>query len=381
VDVVDDVDEDVTIAVAPLLPVVRAARIGAYPGAADDVVDVDAIVDVIARHRWLLARAADAPVVLSAADGSDDDSIRRHRATRLLIDALVLGLEAQKLRWGLRPDLSQLKRAFVDGDEARHVLGVVAALPDDLRVRALPPASFAKAPSIAADRQVHVVVGPLVRHLTSMFSSAVRRLRVDLALLGRQAGVVDDDDVYRGLALLDAREPRCRAERRLQDVDDGVVDDGRFVVVDPLKLREELVDRRLRSLLTPLKRARAVIVAVADDIDVDQALATTPTSVQIVVAGSARSRTPWLVSAGNGALLPANGDAADVEHGTSLSLPSPLLARPFADADDGAWSLLTGVLAARLVMPLPAPRVHVGDDVSAVCLDAVAAMVALPASS
>ena len=387
----DDVAAVDTVDITSLLSLARAAGIRGYRAAADDGIDVEAIVDVVARHRHVLHREAetDQPLLLSEHDddSAGTDVIRRHRAARLLVDALILGLESHKLRWGMRPLPSQLKSAFSSADEARAVLAAVAALPVDIRVARLSPAAVCPAPVHRTDRVVHVVAGPLAHHLQAMFSPAVRRLRVDLALLGRSGGVVDDDDVYRGLARLDHREPRCRAERRLQDADEGVVDDGRFLIIDPQRLHEDLIDRRLRSLLTPLKRARVLIVVVADDVDVDEAVAIGATSIQLIVGGSAITKPPWLVAADSGTVIASSGALDEPAPLASLSVPSPLLAPIDGSCwDDGAFDLLQRITRARLrsapatsstttTTPVPSPRLHLGDDSSSLCLAAIAAIV------
>ena len=354
--------------IAPLLPIARAARLAGYANAGADTVDVAAVADVLRRRPGILHAVIDEALHLV----DDTDALvgpRRHRAARLLVDALILALESTKLRFGLRPSPAALKAVFDTADEARAVLAAVAAVPAVVVVQPLPAPSTQRPPDLAG---VHLVVGPAARRLQDMLSHAIRRLRVDLALLGRRNTIVDDDDVYRGAAILDDEEPGCRQERLDKDADEGViVDDGRSFVVDTARLQEELVDRRLRSLLLPLKKARAVIVGVVDDDHLDMALALTPRSVQVVVAGSAVSSSPWLVDAASGAITVGDPD----EPIGSLSVPSPLLVPDDNRWDDGAWRLLQAIQAARLTMPLVHPRTRSGDDLSALCAVAVAAMV------
>jgi len=368
--------------ITPLLPVVRAARIAGYDTAGVDDVDVVLLADVLRRRPDILDGTAESAVDGTLSLSDDDDSIalapRRHRATRLLVDALIVGLESTKLRWGLRPRPAILKTVFASPDEARAVLAAVAAVPETILAQPLlrsPSTSTTPALRGANPGNVHVVVGPAARRLRDMLSPAVRRLRVDLALLGRHNGIVDDDDVYRGLALLDD-EPGCRAERDAADAAEGLIldDDGAFVV-DSTRLLEEHVDRRLRSLLLPLKKARATIVGIVDDDHLDAALTLAPKSIQIVVASSAvTSSAPWFVDAGSGAIVVGDSD----DRVASLSVPSPLLVHDGVEWDDGAWRLQQAVAAARLVGPLPAPQTRSGDDLSALCAAAVAAMVSIP---
>ena len=186
--------------ITPLLPVVRAARIAGYENAGIDVVDVVVLADVLRRRPGILDVSGDELLVV---DDGTAHAPRRHRAARLLVDALILGLESTKLRWGLRPTPATLKTVFASPDEARAVLAAVAAVPETILVQPLTSPSLSPPVRPANLANVHLVVGPAARRLQDMLSPAIRRLRVDLALLGRNGGVVDDDDVYRGAAILD----------------------------------------------------------------------------------------------------------------------------------------------------------------------------------
>ncbi len=357
--------------VTPLLPVVRETAIAGYKSAVTDVVDVAALVDVLHRRPGVLTHVVDERVELRDDYHHDSHVPRRHRAARALVDALILSLEGHKLRWGLRPSPASLKAHFSSPDDARAALAAVAAAPSGIVVVPVAPSSSSR--SAPPHEGVHLVVGPAARRVHEMLSPAVRRLRVDLALLGRHNGVVEDDDVYRGLAVLDAREPGCRAERVAADALEGVVDDGGVFVIEAMKLHEELVDRRLRSLVLPLKKARVVVVGIVDDDDVDFGCTLQPKSVQVLLAGTSPSTAPWYVDAASGALWP--GDPR--ERQASLSVPSPLLAPVDIASDDGAWRLLQALGAWQLARSIPAPTVRCGDDLSALCAVAVAALVAI----
>jgi hypothetical protein len=199
----------------------------------------------------------------------------------------------------------------------------------------------------------------------------VRHLRVDLALLGRRNGRIDDDDVYRGLTHLDAHDPACRHERNSADAAVGVRASGDHFVVDTTMLQEDLVDRRLRSLLAPLKKQRAVIVGVLDDAALPAVLVLHPRPLQVLsTTNAATSASPTLLDAASGHVWPGSD-------GLSLSLPSPLLFpvnAPFV-VDDSAFSLVQAAARAAMERGTPLPVVKLGDEASMVGAAAVAAMV------
>lgn len=359
--------------VEALLAAVRATPIAGYPGAAADIVDVPAILDVLSRHPHVNEHAQhlDDDGLLYLAAATDDDAPRRHRASRLLVDGIVLALESRKLQWGQRPAPAALKAHFASPDDARAVLSSLATLPP-LRLHPVDNVVVARnPPSVGADRVVHVVVGHAAQRLFDMLSPAVRHLRVDLALLGRRNGRIDDDDVYRGLAHVDAHDPACRHERNSADASLGVRTFGDHFVVDTAVLQEDLVDRRLRSLLAPLKKQRAVIVGVIDDDALPAVLWLQPRTLQVVsTCTGPTSSSPTLLDAASGHVWPG----AD---GLSLSLPSPLLfpvSAPFV-VDDSAFALVQAAARAATERGTPLPVVKLGDEASTVCLAAVAAMV------
>ncbi len=360
--------------VEPLLAAVRATPIAGYPGAAADVVDVPAILEVLSRHPHVAEHEQhidDGVLWLTAAD--DDHTPRRHRGSRLLVDAIVLALESRKLQWGQRPEPAALKANFASPDDARALLSRLIALPA-LRLQPVHENNVVVArnpPTVGADRVVHVVVGHAAQRLFDMLSPAVRHLRVDLALLGRRNGRIDDDDVYRGLAHVDAHDPTCRSERNTADASMSVRAHSDHFVVDTTVLQEDLVDRRLRSLLAPLKKQRAVIVGVLDDDALPAVLWLHPRTLQVVSTCNApTSSSPTLLDAASGHVWPG----AD---GLSLSLPSPVLfpvSAPFV-VDDSAFWLVQSAARAATERSTALPVVKLGDEASTVCAASVAAMV------
>jgi hypothetical protein len=236
---------------------------------------------------------------------------------------------------------------------------------------------------------LHVLVGAPVRRVLDVLAPYCRRLRVDLALLGRAPGAVpDDDDVYRGLERLLATEPGCVAERRVGDDDEGFFDTGVGFVIDSVRLGEDLVDRRARGLVAPLKRKRAVIVGVVDG-DALAALPTTPASVTVLASGSRQPSV--LVDGGGTGVLPLgaagvgrdertevgdDSDGAEARAPTaSLSLPWRGLAPGGGSVDEGAFAAAQAAWRRTLTAGWPAPSVRIDDDPSALALAALASLV------
>jgi|GEM_PF-1239777 len=410
--------------VGPLLPVVRAAGVRAYPGAGADTVDVVALMEVLGRRPELPASLAsdDGPagsdseqqqqqLLLVAVDdvgttlGLDPRGApARHRAARALIDACIIGLESRKLAHGLVATPSSLKASFASPDEARAVLGMVASLSAATVV--VVPSSSSSSSSLSsssltsllerlpADRPLHVVVGGGARRLLDVVSPSVRRLRVDLALVGRRGTVVDDDDVYRGLRRLHDDSPATVGERRHTDASEGCWedDDGAVFFIDGTRLVEDLVDRRARSLVLPLKRARAGIVGVVDDSALSAVLLALAEGGRRVVSlqtltpsvpaddsadadsGDSNDRLDGLV------VDPASGHGWPVASSSSLSVPWLGLLPGGVGGDDGAFMALQGAARARLCEPaLPPCRLRrvSSDDDSTAALGALATMVAV----
>ena len=391
-----------SVDVVPLLPVVRAAGIQAYTGAGADAVDIKALMDVLQRRPDLQGFVA----VDDDGTGAGLDprgAPARHHAARSLVDACVLALESRKLAHGLVATPTSLKAAFASPDEARTVLGAVASLAADAMV-VVPSSSSSSSTSssalsrllerVPADRPLHVVVGGGARRLLDVVAPSVRRLRVELALVGRRGTVVDDEDVYRGLRRLHGDSPPTVIERRTNDASEGCweSDEGAVFFVDGTRLAEDLVDRRARSLVLPLKRARAGIVGVVDDGALGvvlQGLAERGgrvVSLQIL-SPSVRADDGADADSGDSGDGPPDGlviDAATghgwpVSSSSSLSVPWLGLVPGGVSGDDGAFAALQGAAWARLErrgMPLCRFRRMVDDD-SAAALAALAAMVAV----
>jgi hypothetical protein len=381
--------------VATLLPGLRALGPAAAPLAGEDVVDVATVVDVLRRRPGLLdTDPADADgLVVSVA--VDDDFVDPRgapiavRAARAVVDAAVLALEAKKLAFGLTAPPAALKSAFVSPDEARATLLALRGLDDRVAV-ASSSSSSGWAAALPPDREVHVVAGAAARRVLDLLAPSVRRLRVELALAGRRGAVIDDDDVYRGLLRLHAADPATVDERRARDAEEGVVevDDGAGFVVDATALLEDLVDRRARGLVLPLKKARVGIVGVVDPLDLGRVLrgladdGVTVRSLQLLVPATVGDEhdddvdtVGAVVDAGSGHVWP--GAAATA----TLSLPWLGLAPAGVAADEGAFTLLQAAAAAGLDGVLTTtPRLQrvVGDD-SGAGLAALARMVQVKA--
>jgi hypothetical protein len=260
---------------------------------------------------------------------------------RALADACVLALERQKLKHGMTASSSSLQACFASIADARQTLSAVAESPAVVvEGGALAPAE-ASAPLLGAisGKELHVVAGGGARRLQDLLSPYVRKLRVDLALLGRQGAVVDDDDVYRGLERLNAREPGCVAERRAQEP----FDDGGFFAIDTTRLTEESVDRRVRGLIAPLKKGNVVVVGVVDVLLLPALLALGPASVQVLAASTAAGRPRALLDGAHGSVL-ATGLEAD--GACSISVPWLGLLPADVDGDEDAFVGCTVVLRA-----------------------------------
>jgi hypothetical protein len=211
---------------------------------------------------------------------------------------------------------------------------------------------------------------------------------VELALAGRRGAVVDDDDVYRGLVRLHAADPATVDERRERDAEEGVVEveGGAGFIIDAVGLVEDLVDRRARALILPLKRARVVIIGVVDPADLPRVLrgladdGIPVRGLQLLVPAShgeddGEDEPGATVDAASGHVWPGAPATA------TLSLPWLGLAPAGAAADEGAFTLLQAAAAARLdgtVTTTPSLRRVVGDD-SAPALAALARIVTLKA--
>jgi hypothetical protein len=385
-----------------LLPSLRALPLAAAPLAGADEIDVGALVEIVRRRPALLQPTNDdGPVWLDVEAGALDPrgSPRATRAARTVLDAVVVALEAKKLAFGLTAAPAALKAACSTPDDARALLRSVHALEARVGVSPSPPSSTWTA-AIPADREIHVVAGGVGRRLVDLLSPAVRRLRVELALAGRRGGVIDDDDVYRGLERLFESDPETVLERRAHDATEGVIeaDDGGGFVVDAAALSEELVDRRARGLIAPLKKARVTIVGVVDPSDLGAVLAGlgadghTVRSLQLLVpATRGASDTNNNNNNDNDSDLdPDDGAIIDAASGhlwpgaavsATLSVPWLALAPAGVAADEGAFALQQAAARWRLADPTAgAARLSRSvDDDSDVALEALAGMVAVRA--
>lgn len=362
-----DADERGAYDVGPLLWHWRQLRPRAHPGGKDDAVDVAALVDVLGRR----------PDALTAPLLAIDDDPRgrplRQQLSRALADACILGLEQQKLRHGLTVPAATLKQFFASPDVARDTLVAV-------RDAAVPAVAVGSVVVSGKDvpAGAHVVAGAVARRLQDLLSPYVRRLRVDLALLGRDGPAdkarVDDDDVYRGLARLNARAPACVDERRGHDDEFG--DDGRVFVVDCARLKEDEVDRRARSLIAPLRKAGVVIVGVVD-VAVLSACLRQPRSVQLLCPASQTLRPRVVVDGAGFAFFAGGADDAVGEAGDGACLS--VVDNAFVSVDDDCVSAVDVACAAAAVArafgPAPTIRLAAPKDESAVALEALAAMV------
>jgi len=381
--------------VAGLLPALRASAGRSAPLAGADVIDVATIVEILRRRPGLPAVGAAGPVVIDV----DDDPVDPRgapaavRAARAVVDAAVLALEAKKLAFGLVAPAAALKAGFASPDEARATLVWLRDLEDRVVVAASSLAAPSWAAAMPPDREVHVVAGAGARRVLDVLAPSVRRLRVELALAGRRGAVVDDDDVYRGLVRLHGADPATVAERRAADAGEGVVEveDGAGFVVDATALAEDLVDRRARGLVLPLKKARVGVVGVVDPADLARVLAglaedgVVVRSLQLLVPatiadddtsrdGGADIGSGAVVDAASGHLWPGTSASA------TLSLPWLGLAPDGVAVDEGAFTLLQAAAAAGLDGGLPSPQLLrvVGDD-SVASLAALARMVQVKA--
>lgn len=364
----DDVGDGGVVDVEPLLWHWRQLRPRAHPGAGDDSVDVEALVGVLSRRPDALA----APLTVDEVAGPTTDPRGRplrQQLARAFADACILGLEQQKLRHGMTAPRAALKAAFASPDVARDTL---VAVRDADVPRVAIGALAVDVSDVPAG--AHVVAGAAARRLQDLLSPYVRRLRVDLALLGRGAAP-DDDDVYRGLALLNARAPGCVAERRAQADEFG--DDGRVFVVDCARLSDDGVDRRARSLLLPLKKAGVVVVGVVDVAVLEAVLrAAGPVrSVQLLCPASA-TRLPRVV-------VDAAGGAAFVNEGGGSGACVSVVDNAFVSVDDDVCSAVDAAFAVAAVaraavdgdVPAPTVRLAAPKDESAVALEALASLV------
>jgi hypothetical protein len=381
--------------VSALLPALRMAAGRCAPLAGADVVDVATVVGILQRRPGLLDGDGTDPVVIDV----DHDPVdprgapRAVRAARAVVDAAVLALEAKKLAFGLVAPPAALKASFASPDEARATLLSLRTLDDRIVVAASSVAAPSWAAAMPPDREVHVVAGAGARRVLDVLAPSVRRLRVELALAGRRGAVVDDDDVYRGLQRLHGADPATVAERRAADAEEGVVevDDGAGFVVDATALVEDLVDRRARGLVLPLKKARVGIVGVVDPADLGRVLAkladdgVVVRSLQLLVPatiadddttheGGTDIGPGAVVDAASGHIWPGARATA------TLSVPWLGLATDGVAVDEGAFTLLQAAAAASLEVGLLPPRLLrvVGDD-SVASLAALARMVQVKA--
>ncbi len=334
-----------------------------HPGAASDAVDVAAIVDVLRRRPDVLGTP------LAAVDDDPRGSPFRQQLARALADACILGLERQKLQHGLRATAAALRQAFASPDDARATLQALAdSAPVELALAVAPVAP--PLPPVGRGKDLHVVTGAGARRLFDVLSPYVRQLRVDLALLGRNGAVVDDDDVYRGLHLLNARAPGCVQERRDHPAEPR--DDGGVFVIDAAQVQEESIDRRARALLAPLKKANVVVVGVVDALLLPSVLAWRPRSVQVLAASTHTGSPATLGDAAHGAVLPLDGDGP-----LSWSVPWLGLLPAAVDGDEDAFLACTVAWRARIddeQVPIASVRLA-GNEPSAAALAALSALV------
>jgi hypothetical protein len=362
----EDADVDV------LLPAWRALAPACHPGAGRDEVDVAALAAVLGRHPDLLADVGSTAGRPIAVVGCVDDDPRggppAAAVARMLADVLVLRLESRKIAHGLPAPAPALRAVFPDPDTARRVLAAVRDLPGLAVAPAAPPATDGlldalTAPGMAG-RAVHIAVGGSIRRLLDLLSPYGRRLRVDLALAGRAAGAVpDDDDVYRGLARLAQQAPETISERRAVDAAEGFFDCNAGFVLDTSRLVEDLVDRRVRTLVPTLQRARLVLVGVVDARAV-RSLPGIPASTHVLVDDDADRAPGALLDGATGAVLPIAGAGA-----SALSLPwrglAPTTAdgAPVAAVDEGSFAALQALWRRRVDAPdVPPPGVIVDRD-------------------
>jgi hypothetical protein len=375
--------------VTALLPALRALSPACAPMAAVDVVDVATVVEVLRRRPGLLDGGPGSVGVDVDGDPVDPRGAPRAvQAARAVVDAAIVALEAKKLAFGLTAPPAALKVAFASPEEARATLLALRGLDDRIAVAPSSSSSPSWAPTLPADREVHVVAGAGARRVLDLVAPSVRRLRVELALAGRRGAVVDDDDVYRGLVRLHAADPATVDERRERDAEEGVVEveGGAGFIIDAVGLVEDLVDRRARALILPLKRARVVIIGVVDPADLPRVLrgladdGIPVRGLQLLVPAShgeddGEDEPGATVDAASGHVWPGAPATA------TLSLPWLGLAPAGAAADEGAFTLLQAAAAARLdgtVTTTPSLRRVVGDD-SAPALAALARIVTLKA--
>jgi hypothetical protein len=387
-----------------LLPTLRALPLAAAPLAGADEVDVGALVQIVRRRPALLQQSDDhGPVWLDVEAGALDPrgTARAIRVARSVLDAVVVALEAKKLTFGFTAVPTALKAAFSTPEDARALLLAVRALDGRVGVSSSSPPSTWTA-TVPADREIHVVAGAVGRRLVDLLSPAVRRLRVELALAGRRGGVIDDDDVYRGLERLFESDPDTVSERRAHDATEGVIetDDGGGFIVDTAALNEELVDRRARGLIAPLKKARVAIVGVVDPSDLGAVLAGLGAdghavrSLQLLVPATRGTRANTdderhddeqhdHANVDDGAIIDAASGHLWPGTATRATVSSPWLALAPTDvaADEGAFALQQAAARWRLVHPSAGPvrLFRSVDDDSDVVLQALAAMVALRA--
>ncbi|MDP2341148.1 MAG: hypothetical protein Q8O67_09330 [Deltaproteobacteria bacterium] len=368
---VDALHEGDAVDVEGLLWAWRRLAPRCHPGAASDVVDVASLVEVLRR------RALGDPIL--AVDDDPRGSPRRQQLARALADACVLALERQKLKHGMTASSSSLQACFASPEDARATLQALAdSEPVVVDAGVFEPPE-APVPLLAAisGKELHVVAGGGARRLHDVLSPYVRRLRVELALLGRNGAVVDDDDVYRGLELLNAREPRCVAERRAAEP----FDDAGFFAIDTARVPEEGVDRRARALIGPLKKANITVVGVVDVLLLPCLLALRPASVQVLAsstAGPARPRA--LLEGARGAVWPTavSSGGHDGDGSCSISVPWLGLLPVNVDGDEDAFWGCNLVARARVDDEhVPAPVVGLVSDSqrSAGALEALAAIV------
>lgn len=347
-----------------------------HPQAAADVVDVDAVVDVLRRRPDALI----APLV--PIDADPRGSPVRLQMARCLADACILGLERAKLRHGLTASSSSLQAAFASPTAARDTLQALSEHPGATILKVAPHACtttswaeglHARLPQGKQAAQLHMVAGVGARRLFDLISPYARRLRVELALLGRVAGVVDDDDVYRGLQCLNEREPRCVLERRSHSQEPA--DDGAVFVIDFARVTEGQVDRRVRALVAPLQKANVVIVGVVDVALLGGPLPGPLSSLQLLSSTTAsQGFQPRLLLAGaSGCVLPSNGSDSP-----SVSVPWRGLLPAGVEGDEDAFfgsNLLWRAQVDDVNVPAPVVRLLADGQHSVAALNALAAMV------
>jgi hypothetical protein len=397
-----------------LLPAWRALSPAGHPGAGADTLDVNTLaaiasqsIDLVGAHALhVSAGAFRAPVRIEPAHAGGPDEGAQNEAALALLGvepgtalalALTLSLEGAKRAHGIGASADALRAAFATPEDARAVLDALDACGGARRVtfRENDDGTASAVSRAVGDRPAFVFCAAGAFGVHDLLSPYARRLGAKLALAGR-GRVRSDDDTYRGIERIAALEPDAVFERLAAEEQDGLVRCGRALVIQLDRVPESGIDARAREAAVVLKKARAAIVCVSDDLALTLALSDLHGSVRAiaVVAEATLASTPSVLQDACGTLTPVDNALTEVGVRTPplMTLPSlhmrlgdeqPQDARSFPLVQVALRALYDGAspLAAGARMAVRTVPVGDRDALSAAVLDVLARIGAKPTSS